>query len=215
MALTWILTEIAAKVRAITGDLTVEDITHSALYDKINDFYQNTFPLVCFSSEFEDWFTQVTANEDGGEYTVSQDYLRLMPPMTTMDSDDVLADVKFYQDKNEFFYLWPEEADPTEARPYAALLYGSKLYLRPEPDGIYTYRAACIKKPTALTVTTAPPDIRMGPAIAYGTAIEMKMEDKDKDGADELVPIYDYFRGKVDKKKLTQRNVNQRATPRF
>lgn len=214
MALTWVLTQIAAKVRAITGLKTTEDISNTDLYDKINDFYRNDFALVAYVSEFEDWFTQVTANLDGGEYTISQDYLRLMTPMTTMDSDDVLMNVKFYQDKDEFFRLYPEEADPTEARPAAALVYGGKLYLRPEPNGVFTFRAACIKKPTALTASTAPVDIRWAKAIAYGTAIEIKMEDNDKAGADELVPIYEYFLSQVNQKKMMQKAVNQRATPR-
>lgn len=215
MALTWTLAEIAAKVREITGEGTTEDISNTNLYNKINDFYRNIFPLEVYVAEFEDWFEQVTADEDGGEYPVSQDYLRLMTPMTTMDSDDVLMNVKFYQDKDTFFALYPEEADPTEARPAAACLYGGKLYLRPEPDGIYTFRAACIKKPTALTANTAPTDLRQGPAIAYGTAIEIKMEDQDKEAANELVPIYDYYKGKISQKKMMQKAVNQRATPRF
>lgn len=215
MAQTWTLAEIRTKVRAITGEKTTEDWTDSELNDKINDFYRNIFPLDVYVAEFEDWFTQTTADEDGGEYTISQDYLRLMTPMTTMDSDDVLATVKFYQDKDKFFHLYPEEADPTEARPAAALVYGGKLYLRPEPDAIYTFRAACIKKPDALTADAAPPDIRWGPAIAYGTAIEMKMEDKDSEGASELIPVYQYFIGKISQKKLMQKAVNQRAVPRF
>jgi len=215
MAITWTLAEIRAKVREITGELTTEDIEDADLNNRINDFYRNIFPLEVYVAEFEDWFTQATADEDGGEYTVSQDYLRLMTPMTTMDSDDVLATVKFYQDKDEFFHLYPEEADPTEARPAAALLYGGKLYLRPEPDAIYTFRAACIKKPDALTESTAPVDVRWGPCIAYGTAIEMLMEDMDKPAAEELAPIYEYFQKMVSQKKLVQKAINQRATPRF
>lgn len=215
MALTWTLAEIRGKVRRITGQLTVEDISDSDLNDRINDYFRNIFPLEVYVAEFEDWFTETTANLDGGEYAISQDYLRLMTPMTIMDSDNVLANVKLYQDKDEFFHLYPEVADPTEARPVAALLYGGKLYLRPEPDAVYTFRAACIKKPTALTADTAPPDIRWALAIAYGTAVEMKLEDNDKEAADELVPLYQYFLGKISQKKMMQKNVNQRSIPRF
>lgn len=214
MALTWIGSQIVTKVREITGKLTTEDISDSDLLDRVNEYYRNIFPLEVYVAEFEDWFTQTTADEDGGEYTIGQDYLRLMTPMTTLDSDDVLADVKFYQDKDEFFHLFPEEADPTEARPYAALPYGGKIYLRPEPDAIYTFRAACIKKPTALTTATAPVDVRWGPCIAYGTAIELLMEDNDKVGADELAPAYTFFKNKVSQKKIMQKNTNQRAVPR-
>lgn len=215
MALTWIGSEICTKVRAITGEGTAQDITDEALLNRINDFYRNVFALDAYVAELKDWFTQATANLDGGEYDISQDYLRLMTPMTTMDSDNILANVKFYQDKDKFFSLYPEVADPTEARPAAALLLGGKLYLRPEPNGIYTFRAACIKKPTALTEDTAPPDLRWGPAIAYGTAIEMLMEDNDKEAADELVPVYGYFLGQINKKKMIQKSSQQRAVPRF
>jgi len=215
MALAWILSEIATKVRAITGLPDSEDISDDTLYNKINDFYRNILPFEVYCAEFEDWFEQDTADGDGGEYTISQDYIRLMTPMTTMDSDDVLANTKFYQDKDEFFRLWPEEADPIEAQPYAALVYGGKLYLRPEPDAIYTFRAACIKKPDALTADTAPTDLRMGPAIAYGTAIEIKMAEGDTTAANELMPIYQYFISKINQKKMMQKAVNQRSAPRF
>jgi hypothetical protein len=215
MALTWIGSEIVTKVRNITGKLTTEDISDADLLNNINDFYQNVFPLEAYVSEFEDWFTQTTADEDGGEYTISQDYLRLLTPMTTMDSDGVLADVTFYQDKDKFFYLWPEEDDPTEARPYAALLSGGKLYLRPEPDDVYTFRSACIKKPIVLTTSTAPTDLRWGPAIAYGTAIEMLMEEGDEEAASKISPIYRYAMNLVNREKIIQKSSSQRAAPRF
>jgi len=215
MALTWILSEIATKVRAITGLLTTEDIEDVDLYAKINDYYRNNFPLVAYVSEFDDWFEQVTADEDGGEYAFDQAYLRLDTPATIMDSDDILSDVKLYQDKDRFFYLFPEEADPTESTPYAALIYGQTLYLRPEPDGIYTFRAACIKKPTALIAATAPPDLIWGPAIAYGTAIEMMIEDLDDEAMGKLTGVFQYHLNKIDRKKIMQKKTNQRTTPRF
>jgi len=215
MAITWTLTEIVAKVRAITGEKTTEDIALTDLQNKINDFYCNVFPLEVYVAEFEDWFEQAMASGDGGKYTVSQDYLKLMTPMTTLDSDDVLATVKFYQDKDKFFHLYPQDPNAAEARPAAVLLYGGKLYASPKADDDYTFKAACIKKPDALTASTSPVDIRQGPAIAYGTAIEMLMEDGDKQTADELVPIYQYFLGKISQKKIMQKATNQRAVPRF
>jgi len=214
MALTWIGSQICTKIRAITGEGTVEDITDAALLDRINDFYRNTFALDAYSSDFEDWFTE-SFTDGTATYDVSDDYLRLDTPMTTLDSDDDLAPIKFYQDKDEFRSVYPEDPNATECRPAAVLLYGKKLYPGPIPDDTYTFKAACIKKPTALTADTAPPDIRMGPAIAYGTAIEMLMEDNDREAADELVPIYQYFLGQVNKKKMVQKSSQQRATPRF
>lgn len=215
MSQAWNLADIRAKVRRISGESTSEDIENSDLDDQINDFYRNDFPLAVHVAEFDEWFTQVTANLDGGEYAISQDYLKLMTPMTIMDSDDVLTTVKFYQDKDKFFDLYREEADPTENRPAAALLYGFKLYLRPEPDAIYTFRSACVKKPDALTEDTAPVDIRWGKAIAYGTAIEMKYEDGDKQAGDELIAIYQYFLTTISRKRIMQTATNQRAVPRF
>ena len=214
MAITWTLAEIRAKVREITGELTTEDIEDADLNNRINDFYRNIFPLEVYVAEFEDWFTTDFTDGDG-EYDISQDYLRLETPMTILDSDDVYSIPKFYQDKDEFFHLYPEEVTPTEARPAAVLLYGNILYPRPVPDASYTFRAACIKKPEALTESTAPVDVRWGPCIAYGTAIEMKMEDMDRAAAEELAPIYEYFQKMVSQKKLVQKAINQRATPRF
>lgn len=213
MPLTWIGSEIVTKVRNITGEKTAEDITDADLLNRINDYYRNLFPLEVYVSDFEGWFTETFTDGDG-DYDVSQDYLRLETPMTILDSDDVYSTPTFYQDKDEFFHLYPEEVTPTEDRPAALLLCDNVLYPRPVPDASYTFKAACIKKPTALTLTTAPPSLRWGPAIAYGTAIEMLMEDN-SDEADELTPIYRYFLNKISQKKIMQKAVNQRATPRF
>ena len=136
-------------------------------------------------------------------------------PLAHFAPDDVIYKVDFYQDKDEFLSLYPEEVTPTESRPAAVLLYGGALYPRPVPDASYTFKAACIKKPTALTASTAPTDLRHGLPIAYGTAIEMFMEDNDTEAADKLAPVYQYFLGKVNQKKMTQEAVNQRAAPRF
>lgn len=212
--LTWKLSEIRDKVRAITGLTTTEDMSDDELNDRINDFYRNTFPTEISSPEFDTWFEQITAADDGGEYTVSQDYLRLETPMTTMDSDNDLADIKFHQDKDNFFWLYPEVASPTTGRPADALLYGGKLYLRPEPDAIYTFRAACVKKPDELDTDDAvPPDVRWGPCIAYGTSIEIKLEDGDQDAATELGSIYTFYKNKITQKQIVQKS-QQRATPR-
>jgi len=216
MALTWKLSEIRSKVRAITGLLTGEDITDSALNDRINDYYRNIFPFEVYVSEFETAFTQVTAPGDDGEYDVSQDVLKLDTPMVIEDVNGVLSDVKFYQDKDKFHSLYMKDPNAAAGRPVAALLYGGILCLRPKPDDIYTFEAVCTKKPDALsTDDSAPLDVRWGLAIAYGTAIEVKMEDNDKEAADELVPVYRYFLSKISQKKLMQKATNQRAVPRF
>lgn len=216
MALTWTLAQIRAKVREITGELTEENISDSDLNDKINDFYRNIFPFEVYVAELDDWFTQVTASGDDGEYDVSQDVVRLDTPMTLKDSNDILSTVKFYQDKDEFFHLYPQDPNAAENRPAAMLLYGGVLYPGPKADAVYTFKAACIKKPDELsTDDSVPLDVRWGPAIAYGTAIEIKMEDQDKAAADELIPICQYFLRRISQKKMMQIATNQRATPRF
>lgn len=216
MALTWKRSEIATKVRKITGKLTTEDISASALNDRINDYYRNVFPLEVYVAELENWFTQTTTTGIG-EYAVSQDYARLDTPMTILDADDILTTVKFYQDKDEFFNLYPEDPSAVEGKPAATLLYGGVLYFRPVPDlSTYDFKAACTKKPDVLSGDdSVPPDVRWGPAIAYGTAIEILIEDNDRDAANELMPIYQYFLSRISQKKMVQRNVNQRAVPRF
>lgn len=214
MAQTWTLADIRAKVRAISGELTTEDIENTVLDDRINDFYQNDFAREAYVSDFETWFT-ASFTDGVGEYAVSNDYLRLETPMTVQDSDDVITNVKFFQDKDAFFKDYPEEVTPTEHRPAAVLLYGNRLYPRPVPDAAYTFKAACKKKPDALTADTAPVDVHWGKAIAYGTALEMAAEDNDDELVNKLTGPFTYFMGKVSEKKKLQKNTNQRAVPRF
>ncbi len=214
--LTWKLSEIRTKVRELTGQLDTAQISDSDLDALINDFYCNHFPLDVYVSELEGWFTQATASGDDGEYDVSAEVILLDTPMTLKDSDDVLSDVKFYQDKDKFFDLYPEDPNAVEGRPAAALLYGSVLYLRPKPDEVYTFRAAAIQKPPELsTDDSAPLDVRWGPILAYGTAILMKSEEGDMDGAADLSKVFKILTILINRKKLKQKSINQRAVPRF
>lgn len=216
MALTWKLSEIRTKFRAATGLKTEEDITNDDADNLINDYYQNIFPLVAYVPELEDWFTQATEADDGGEYAIDAAYLRLMTPATTLDSDDVLSECKLYQDKDKFFSLYPEVKDPTTGHPASAFLWGGTLYLRPESDAVYTFRSACIKKPDVLEDgDSVPLNVRWGPCIGYGTAIEKLVEEGNMDRAAEIEPLYQHLLTLINRGKIMQKNTNQRAVPRF
>jgi len=214
MAETWTLDEICAKIRAITGDGTTEDISADDLKDRVNDFYRNIIPLDVHSPDFEGWF-EVDFTDGVGEYDVSQEYLKLETPMRTKDSDDAMAPVTFFQDKDQFYKEFPEEATPTESRPQAVLLYGNQLHPRPVPDATYSFKAAALVKPTALEADTAPVDLRMGMAIAYGVGGEMELEDGDEENGEKLLGIYGGLVTKLNRKQNVQKASNQRANPRW
>lgn len=340
MALTWGLTDLRAKVRDLTGKVASQ-LANGALDDKINDYYRNVFPIDVKPEKLKGWYTQATSVDDSGEYTVSTDVALLFTPATVNGSD-----VDFYQDADEFFYLYPKYtgapyaiSDPglamgssskaavaNDAFSYSIasdsyskaatetalsgdnlpdgkcgawrleidtagtisiveasnntgydtaalavaglsdesssnacmgyvtvtnasganfvpgttlldasgitatftdhfhsrrdtpldLLYdGGVLYARPKPDQIYEIKCRQIAKPTALSgeATVSVPE--WGMVVAYGTAIEMLLSVKDNEGAEELVPGYDFYKGLLNRKKLIQKNKNQRAKPRF
>jgi hypothetical protein len=128
---------------------------------------------------------------------------------------DAVARLGFWKDANAFFTEYPDDASASQNAPLDLLQYGSNLYLRPIPDGVYTVKAAAVQRPAALvegTDTVINP--KWGPAIAYGTAIQMFIDQKDSAGADELTGIYQVHLNSIGRKHLQQLSAF-RSVPSF
>ena len=78
--------------------------------------------------------------------------------------------------------------------PTRALLYGTKLYVRPKSNDIAEFKALQIAdRPTALTGATVIADPKHGPMIAAGAAILYLNSVKDLDGAKEISVQFNYY----------------------
>ena len=100
------------------------------------------------------------------------------------------------------------------ATPEAALLYGTKLYVRPKSNDLHELKALHIgERPTALTASVAIADPKHGPQIALGAAIHYCNSIGDITKVIELKTGFDYYqtRGKQDKiKRLLGQTVKRR-----
>jgi hypothetical protein len=218
--LTWKLSEIRAEARAIaslsSGDSVYTDAVMNA---RINDFYLNIFPGDVHAQELESFYEFDTASDDDCEQALPASVHTVEEPMTLKDSDDVITGIDFYLDKAKFFALYPEDAhDETDERgtPIAALLYNRTLYLRPKADEVFTFKAASIIKPTALSADTSVPlDVRWGPAIAQGTAVLIKQRQRDFEAVAELAAVYQSMLTIINRRDLIQKTQSSRAKPRF
>lgn len=94
----------------------------------------------------------------------------------------------------------------TRNKPVAALLRGRVLTVRPKPDDLYILKApVALKRPTALSGTSDKPDDPLwGPVIAYGTALERKIELGDAEAIQKLVGPYQYHLGFINRKVIRQ-----------
>jgi len=92
----------------------------------------------------------------------------------------------------------------TRGKPEAALLYGSKLYVRPKPDDIYRFKALSIgDKPAALASDSdAPADLAWGPALARGSAILYLEEQGETDRVSELARSTTYLFNSIRKNRI-------------
>lgn len=219
MALTWKLSEIRTEVRELASMPDASHISNDALDDRINDFYQNIFPGDIYAQELEDWYTFDTAADDDCEQALPATVFTVEEPMTLKDSDDAISKVTFYQNKNKFFKLYPEDTTDEDAErgtPIAALLYKRTLYLRPKADEVFTFKAACKIKPDELsTDESVPLDVRWGPAIAQGTAVLIKQRGREFEGAKELNTVYQGMLGVINRRDLVQKTKGTRAMPRW
>lgn len=211
----WTLAQLRAKVRELTGQCSTSQLSDADLTDKINDFYCNVFPDEIELPELKGFYSFSTVQGDG-EYALPSTVLRIKKPITIDDGNgDAVARLGFWNDENAFFTEYPDDASASQNAPLDLLQYGSKLYLRPIPDGVYTVKAAAVQRPAALvegTDTVINP--KWGPAIAYGTAIQMFIDQKDSDGADELTGIYQVHLNSIGRKHLQQLSA-LRSVPSF
>jgi len=219
MALTWKLSEIAAEVRDLAGMPDASQITKAALNNRINDFYQNIFPVDAYVQELESWYTFDTAADDDCEESLPASVRTIEGPITLKHSDDVISSVEFYLNKAKFFNLYPEDSTDEDAErgtPVAALLYNRTVYLRPKADEIFTFKAASKIKPDVLSDDDSVPlDVSWGPAIAQGTAVLIKNKQKDFERARELSAVYESMINLINRRNRIQKTRNSRAMPRF
>ena len=102
--LTWTRAEIRAEWRKLTGRTSVLDISNDDVDALLNDYYVNYFPEDALVTNFDGFFTQVAIATDNGEYSLAQTIVKLMEPMTING-----AEITFYQDKNYFFQMYPDD----------------------------------------------------------------------------------------------------------
>lgn len=75
--------------------------------------------------------------------------------------------------------------------PAEVLLEGRRLYMRPAPDQIYSFKCPAFLKPAALVATTdVPSKDEWGPLIACGAALEIVQDLGDSERADSIFTQY-------------------------
>lgn len=129
---------------------------------------------------------EALSNADGssaymGYVTVTKSDGAFTPGTTALDAANVTGtytDGKFEQ----------------RGMPTRALLYGTKLYVRPKPNDIYEFKALQIaQRPTALAGATVIADPKHGPMIAAGSAILYLNSIRDFEAVKELNVQFEYY----------------------
>lgn len=90
--------------------------------------------------------------------------------------------------------------------PMALCVYGGKLYVRPKSNDIFRLKLLDETRPTAFTQdTSAPSDVKWGPAIASGSALMyITQVMKDSELAQTIIPIHDSYIKSIRGKKIKQ-----------
>jgi len=102
MAYSWKLSEIRTLLRTLISRPDTDQISDDNLDLKINEYYQNVFPLAVDVPELRGWHEQETGVDDSGKYSLSASVLRLDEPMFINGEQ-----IRFYQDEGEFFAKYP------------------------------------------------------------------------------------------------------------
>lgn len=107
------------------------------------------------------------------------------------------------------------EVTISTGEPTAVLANARALIFRPVPDKVYEFRAALLQVPSALSASTdKPTEENWGPLIAYGAAIDIHMDNGERDAAAKLGDMYRFHRNLVMRPQLVEKSYS-RAIARF
>jgi hypothetical protein len=185
----WTLADIRSLVRDLTGKPSTQQVADAVLNAKINHFWRNEFPSLVVGTDFlfAHTYTMVASV---GTIDIELDHTALEEPFYVDDpagGDEERVWVTF--DRLLFYHNY-HPTDTTEGRPIAVLVDARQLVVRPIPDAAYLLELMVRGVPQEFTLDAdAPDDPSWGYIIALGTAINIKVEDGDLEGAQELVPL--------------------------
>ncbi len=209
----WTLADIRGLVRSLTGKPSTQQVTNEVLNGKINHFYRNEFPVLTGMAEMVSWYTTTTA-ANVGEYPLDATMIAPQEPLW-LDDGNGYQRIWLTHDRLLFFATYPPGMDSETSVPAAALFDAGLLYLRPIPDDAYSLKIPIMGKPQELSANDdAPIDPAWGYAIAVGTAMNIKVEDGDLEGAEALAPLLRSKLNMVVAKDIFA-NVEKRAYPSF
>jgi hypothetical protein len=206
----WTLGDIKSAVRDIIGLKSVNQISEADLEQAINRYYFYQFVLEVRPAELEAFWTfNTTASDDTESLDDDLDVL--------IANNGYVAgfnlDISFSQ--SNWFARWPETTTYSENRPTEALFYGGVLYMNPPPDDIYAVKIPVFSRPTTLTTDASlPTREEWGPAIAYGTALEILTQKGNTARAAEILPVKNMHISNLRYKSEQVLNT-QRAMPKW
>jgi len=181
---TWTLAQIRSKVRDLTGQLGTANYDDTKLDRFINNFYQYVLPRKAKILELTTRFT-LPIDDDGndGRYPIAPEIIQIETPVL-IDGDPI----SLYFDHTSFWGKWPRSQTHEKTTPSDVLLFDRELWFRAPPDQAYTVEVVAEKMPAKLVNTDDQPvSSRLGPAIAYGAAIDILTDQGDMEAAAEKV----------------------------
>ena len=211
--MTWNLTAIRSKVRSLTGMLSTNQLSDSDLDTYVNTFYRDIFPLRLQPQEL--WqYTTLTTTAGQGEDSRPSDVL---VPGTEwrISTDSGWVELWFTHDRDQFFDLYPDRDGSGNNQPDSVLWFADQFYWAPIPDDAYTIRFNALKRPSALSAAGDTPTLEIwGLAIAYGAAVQIKMDKRDFEAANQLDGVLEYRMGELRTQQLVGM-AGKRSRPRF
>jgi len=213
----WNAGNIIARVKALVGDLGLDDVDTLA---RINDHYQNYLPLEFRPESLNNVFQDtLIANGTGLFIDPNVNLLLLNPGYIDDGSTGNWYEGLITYDPTLFWRKYPEPTalgTYSKGKPMDFLFYGMTLYPRPVPDADYEFNCKRLNKPTALALDTDYPIEKMwGGILACDVAIEIKGERGDEENMTYLIEtLRPHYVSMINIKEIYQLD-NIRGMPRF
>lgn len=122
--------------------------------------------------------------------------------------------VYWYEDPQQFYYIWPETQPFQPQRPTYVLYYNNELTFRGPPDTTYLIKMNAYQVELPLVANDALQSDYIWRYVAYGAARDLFNDYGENDKALSIAPAFNDYRSKVYARTYQQQQ-NQRALPRF
>ena len=213
-------------MRNVTGRVDASDpqFTDAIMLGYLNDFMNLEFPQEIRINQQMSWweFTRTVNDPNPMPVDLQAPFGTTAGTSFTTIGPTAYVDgfqMWWYQNPQEFYYVWPETQEYSPTRPVDVLYYNNQLTFRAPmffdaTKTSYDFKINCYKAMAEIVDGGTIETDYLWRYICYGASLDMFSDYGEMDKWNQIWPVFTRYKAIV-YARTYQQNMNQRTTPRF